>query len=182
MGTVNRGKRWLSGSFRGILFIGGDKNPKLNGGHQWLCCSLCWQDPQLGRSNAEEEGHVCLCSSPAWAELLLREATLEFLKTCQCGICASENGFPLCAQWTFASKEAYATVGEGGQPRLLMPLLNQSAVTNSLQREEVTDAVKKNFLGRQERGFWEPVKLPVFSANRVCVLRLNAANMSRGFL
>lgn len=66
-----------------------------------------------------------------------------------------------------------------------MPLPSQSAVTNSLQREKVTDAVKKNFFREVAGGggrFWEPVKLPVVSADRVCVLRLNAANTSRGFL
>ena len=72
---------------------------------------------------------------------------------CQHGVCARENGFPSCAQWIFASKEAYSAVGgvEGGQWCLLMLPLRQSPMTNSPQTQEVTDAVK---LSGQ---FWELV-------------------------
>lgn len=61
-----------------------------------------------------------------------------------------------------------------------MPPPSQSAVTNSLQAEEVTVAVKKKLFFGGKEGFWEPVKLPVVSTDRVCVL--NAANTSRRFL
>lgn len=55
-----------------------------------------------------------------------------------------------------------------------MPLPSQSAVTNSLQAEEATVAgkkkKKKTFLVGKGGKFWEPVELPVVSADRVCVL------------
>lgn len=72
--------------------------------------------PGYSKSSAEEEGHVCLSllsrlnPSPSWEG----EASLKFFKTCQYQICVRENGFPSCAQWTFASKEAYTTIEGGG--------------------------------------------------------------------
>lgn len=45
MGTVNRGKMAVRIFQKDLVHWGWQKS-KVERGHQWLCCSLCWQDPR----------------------------------------------------------------------------------------------------------------------------------------
>lgn len=62
---------------------------------------------------------------------------------CQYGVCVRENGFPSCAQWIFASKEAYSAIGwVGVEGDGAVMSVNTATKANSLQKGEDTDAVK----------------------------------------
>lgn len=116
MGTMNWDKLAVKNLQKGFGSSGWQKHkvePRLP---VTLLQFMLTGSPGYSKSSTEEEGHVCLSllsclnPSPSWEG----EASLKFFKTCQYQICARENGFPSCAQWTFASKEAYTTIGGGG--------------------------------------------------------------------
>lgn len=116
MGTMNWGKLAVRNLQKGFGSLGWQKykvEPRLA---VTLLQFMLTGSPGYSKSSGEEEGHVCLSllsclnPSPSWEG----EASLKFFKTCQYQICARENGFPSCAQWTFASKEAYTTIAGGG--------------------------------------------------------------------
>lgn len=162
----------------------GDKNTKLNRGYRWLCCSLCWQDPRATAKAAARKKVTSVSPySPAWTRAPPgRERRVSsFSRPVSTRSVRRENGFPSCAQWTFASKEAYTTIAGGG-------VMSFNATAKAISRDKFSADRGSHrccgtlFWGGQGGIFRELVNPPVISADRVHVLRQDVAEMFQEFL